>query len=628
MGTRSSTQLTGGGDARRWDRAAARGRAARGLSLGAYLGGVVALVALLAVAAVFMVRARTYEDARTAALETQEFAAKQASNDVSASLTALRGAVVATAATPGLAKVFVDASGCGLNFAGTGGFKVGRLEVLRADGSVVCSSRPIGANYRDAAWLRAKPSAALLMAPAPDPVSGAWTVVAAAPIKGSEGFIVGSFDIAELGSGLAARFAGPHRPEFMVLSADGKTILSRSIAPSAWVAHPLPKSDLAAAGGGARTDVDGTERLYGSSVVDGFGWRVLAGEDSRTALAVATQRFHRDLASLAIGLALVLAAALFVRRRITRPIGVLSRTVRSVAREHLDPQVGPSAEVTIPSAVSPSGRADLRAVSGATEVVALARDFDNLVTVVERELAARHATEDQLRGSLVQLEATDAQRRRLLNSLVTAQEEERRRIASDVHDDSIQVMAAVGMRVGMLRAQHAGDAALDTQLQRLEETCEQSIYRLRHLLFQLRPPSLDSSGLVAALDEYLQQWTEEAAISYQLDDRLSHEPPPDTRSVIFRIAQEALTNVRKHARASEVRIVLEDRPPGVLLRITDNGVGFTELNRSPSGVDHFGLVSMRERADIAGGWWRIESDGSDGTTVEAWIPVSSDAAAA
>ena len=453
-------------------------------------------------------------------------------------------------------------------------------------------------------------------------MSSAWTVEAVAPVPGS-GFVVGSFDIAGLASGLAARFAGPRRPEFMVLSSDGKTILSRSINESAWVARPVPNSDLAGPVVGAERDVDGTERFYGSAVVDQFGWRVLAGEDSKTALAVAADRFQRDLVSFAIALALVLAVALFVWRRITGPIGALSRSVRSVALAHAqtlaEPAHGPGS--------APADREALRAISGATEVTALARDFDALISVVERELSARQSTEEQLRASLVQLEEIDFQRRRLLNSLVTAQEEERRRIASDVHDDSIQVMAAVAMRVGMLREQSA-DPALEPQLQRLQETCEQSIFRLRHLLFQLRPPSLDSSGLAVALDEYLQQWTQEAGIRFQLDDRLGEEPPPDTRSVIFRIAQEALTNVRKHARASEVRVVLEDRPPGVLLRITDDGVGFTEQNRSPSGVDHFGLTSMRERADIAGGWWRIESDGSHGTVVEAWIPVSADAAAA
>jgi signal transduction histidine kinase len=318
----------------------------------------------------------------------------------------------------------------------------------------------------------------------------------------------------------------------------------------------------------------------------------------------------------------VLAASLLVHGLVARPIVRLSSTVRAAADEHAP---GDGRGGAAPPADQVRSR-ELSTRTGPSEIAGLARDFDHLIGVVDRELAARQESEAALRESLTQLEATDVQRRRLLQSLVTAQEEERRRIASDVHDDSIQVMAAAVMRIGIIRDGLRGQTELDEQLGRLQETCEQTIYRLRHLLFQLRPPSLDRAGLAVALDEYLQQWTAEAGLEYRLTDRLTNEPPADTRSVIFRIAQEALTNVRKHARASQVTVTLEERPPGVLLRVDDDGAGFTDENRSKSGIDHFGLISMRERADVAGGWWRIESDGQSGTTVEAWVPLSTEQA--
>jgi signal transduction histidine kinase len=596
----------------------------RGLSLRSHLVGLVVLVAILAGVGALVVRARAYDDARTSALKTEQLAASQATADLVTSLRALRDTVALTATTPGLAKVFVDAKGCRLNFVGAGGFVSGRLEIVRADGVVVCSSRPITAasRYARSGLLRTATARSSLLAPVRDPVTGAWTVLAVSRIP-SGGFVAGSFDLQGLGAGLVSQFGGGRQPEFLVLSADGRTVLARSIDPSRWVARSLARTPAAPPkGAGAHRDLDGRSRLYGSAVVAGYGWRVYAGEGEQQALAEAATRFHRDLLAIAIGLALVLAAALFVHRLVARPIVRLSTTVRAAADEHTPD----GARGDTPPPADPVRTHDLSTISGPIEIVGLARDFDHLIRVVEQELAARRESEAALRRSLAQHEATDAQRRRLLKSLVSAQEEERRRIASDVHDDSIQVMAAAVMRIGIIRDGLRDEPGLDEQLGRLQETCEQTIYRLRHLLFQLRPPSLDRAGLAVALDEYLQQWTAEAGLEYRLNDALTNEPPPDTRAVIFRIAQEALTNVRKHAHASLVTVTLEDRPPGVLLRIDDDGTGFTEQDRSKSGIDHFGLISMRERADIAGGWWSIESDGASGTTVEAWVPLSTDSA--
>jgi signal transduction histidine kinase len=245
---------------------------------------------------------------------------------------------------------------------------------------------------------------------------------------------------------------------------------------------------------------------------------------------------------------------------------------------------------------------------------------------VNRELTQRQEAEDQSKQSLAQLEIMDAQRRRLLANLVTAQEEERRRIASDVHDDSIQVMAAAVMRISLIRQQPL-DGALEAQLAKLQHTSEQAIERLRSLLFQLRPPSLDREGLAAALNEYLAQWAPEANIVYRVDDDLAEEAPEHIRAILFRIAQEALTNVRKHAHAATVTVTLEDRASGIALHIKDDGVGMAAADFSETRIGHLGLISMRERAELAGGWCRVEGLSSRGTSVEAWVPVSVDASA-
>lgn len=208
-------------------------------------------------------------------------------------------------------------------------------------------------------------------------------------------------------------------------------------------------------------------------------------------------------------------------------------------------------------------------------------------------------------------------RRRLGALLVEAQENERRRIAWDLHDDSIQVMTAVGLRLRAFRRNVASDPVLSEQLDEIEEVVGEAIGRLRGLLFELRPVVLDREGLAAALRTYLDS-LEAEGLSTVLDSRLGEEPISETRALLYRLAQEALTNVRRHARASFVEVVLERRESGLFLRIRDNGAGFPTGQRGEPG--HLGLVAMRERAEVFGGWCKIQSAPGAGTTVEAWVP--------
>lgn len=235
-----------------------------------------------------------------------------------------------------------------------------------------------------------------------------------------------------------------------------------------------------------------------------------------------------------------------------------------------------------------------------------------LFTGYLRDITDRKRAEEELRQ-------TDEQRQRLLSRLVNAQEEERSRIAGDIHGDSIQVMSAVGMRLEVL-SQALEDPRQRALLEQLDGTVRQAIGRLRNLLFELRPPVLDREGLVPALRIYLQQNPGDQGTDYNLDDRVTIEPPPETRVILYRIAQEALTNVRKHARASTVVVLLEERDGGFVVRITDNGIGFTLDEGARSGPSQLGLAALKERAEMAGGRCRIESAPGVGATVEVWVP--------
>lgn len=233
------------------------------------------------------------------------------------------------------------------------------------------------------------------------------------------------------------------------------------------------------------------------------------------------------------------------------------------------------------------------------------------------DITDRRKAEEELRQSLQLLRAADDHRRGLMARLATAQEEERRRIAADIHDDSIQVMTAAGMRLATLRRR--ADEEQANAIATVEETVRHSIARLRHLMFELRPPALDRDGLAAALKLYVEPAGDvEHGPALSITDRFSTQPPLESRTVLYRIAQEALMNIRKHARATRVEINLAERDGGHAVTIRDNGAGFAP-DRKPSPT-HLGLTAMRERAQMAGGTLHVSSEEGVGTTVEAWIP--------
>jgi PAS domain S-box-containing protein len=232
--------------------------------------------------------------------------------------------------------------------------------------------------------------------------------------------------------------------------------------------------------------------------------------------------------------------------------------------------------------------------------------------VVLRDVTEHHRTPRSLRQ-------LDEQRRSLLERVVTSQEQERRQVAGDIHDDAIQAMVAVSLQLQALGGR-LRDPRSTELLSRLAATATESVGRLRQLVFELHPPLLDEVGLAAAIGQYAARAGELAGFVAQVSDESAGELPDELRVVAYRIVQEALANVRAHARAGRVAVRLKEVEGGLLVRVSDDGVGFLPglVERRPAG--HLGLISMREQATMAGGWCRVASAPGMGTTVEVWIP--------
>ena len=289
---------------------------------------------------------------------------------------------------------------------------------------------------------------------------------------------------------------------------------------------------------------------------------------------------------------------------------------RYLLRPLLNPPFGSSGPITVRAA-----RKDGTIVWLEIQVVHLPDAEGNVEAIqgVAHDVTERVRAEQQLRASLDAQRAIDKQRRLLVKRLVTAQEEERQRIANDIHDDSIQLMTAVGMRLAVLRNQ-LHETAETEGVAKLEQTVQEAIVRLRNLIFELRPAALDREGLAPALREYVATSHREDDPEVVLHDRLQDEPSPETRVLLYRLTQEALANVRKHAKASNVEIDLALEHRGIHVRIRDDGVGFDPEAVVEVTPGNLGLVSMRERAELVGGLFRVTSSPGAGTTVEFWIP--------
>ncbi|HEY9842549.1 MAG TPA: response regulator [Candidatus Obscuribacterales bacterium] len=238
------------------------------------------------------------------------------------------------------------------------------------------------------------------------------------------------------------------------------------------------------------------------------------------------------------------------------------------------------------------------------------------VQALEAENAQRRAAEDQLGQARDQLRA-------LASRLLSIQEEQQKRISREIHDELGQAMTALKLDLGWLAAQLGEQEVLQAKIARMIPLVSGTITTIQRICAELRPGILDDLGLVAALEWLVQEFSERSGLSCRLDVEPEElDVPPELATTLFRICQEALTNVMRHAQARSVQIRLLCEDGEIRLRISDDGVGI------PAGrAEHpmsLGLMGMRERVQPWNGQIQILGSPGQGTEIRVRIAVNSE----
>jgi signal transduction histidine kinase len=217
---------------------------------------------------------------------------------------------------------------------------------------------------------------------------------------------------------------------------------------------------------------------------------------------------------------------------------------------------------------------------------------------------------------------TAAVRRELLARTVQAAEDERTRLAAELHDGPVQRLTAVDYLLQRMLGQlKRGEVDKGAEVSaKAQQTIREEIAGLRRIMADLRPPILDQRGLVEALREYARRLGATAGIACTVDSRLEERLSPASETVLYRVAQEALQNVSKHSKASAARISIRQSQGWVRLEVQDDGIGY-EPSASPDDRGrHFGMLGMKERIEMVGGRWDVFSRPGQGTRIAAILP--------
>jgi signal transduction histidine kinase len=273
------------------------------------------------------------------------------------------------------------------------------------------------------------------------------------------------------------------------------------------------------------------------------------------------------------------------------------------------------------------GRQTARAIRYAIERKRLEEELRviraNLEKMVEERTAELSKANRDLQAEIAQRERAEKSHRQVLRRLADAEETERGRISRELHDRLGQDLTGLKLGLQLIRKQGPFAPPIQESIGRLEQLTDGLMRDIHRLAWELHPAALDDLGLETVLRHYTTEWSESNRVpaDFHSDGVEAHRLPLQLETTLYRIAQEALTNVTRHASAKRVSVLLERRPGHVSLIVEDDGVGFDAAGRAAAAHGKLGLLGMRERVTLAGGTLEIESTPKAGTTVFVRVPL-------
>ena len=353
---------------------------------------------------------------------------------------------------------------------------------------------------------------------------------------------------------------------------------------------------------------EGVRLLSAFAHTNGGGWAIVVGIP-RDMLFAPVRSTTIDMLILgAATLSAAISLAVLIGRRIAKPVMALVPLSQAVGRGK---GVGPfSSSLLEANAVALSlGEADERIRREETE---------------RRQITeSLRASELEHRAAAEELVRVDAERTELLTRMVAAQEDERKRIARELHDSLAQYLTAMRLTLRPLQAAAPDDAAARA-VGELNALIEELGHAVNRMAWELRLVALDELGFEVAITHYLEEWAERARLHVEtVIDLQGRDLPPVVETTLFRVLQEAATNVLRHAGATRLSVILEIKDEVVRLIVEDDGNGF-DLERVQGAIKasgQFGLVGIRERLALIHGGLDVETIPGHGTTLFITVPI-------
>lgn len=439
-----------------------------------------------------------------------------------------------------------------------------------------------------------------------DPITHGPAVWLSVPIfEGRNLAYVASLNVFPALTSLLDQLNLPHGWIAALLDQHGHT-LARSVDPERYVGQPgrpdfLKLTQRASEGWLPFVSREGIPVKLAFDRVRPVNWTIAIAIPLKTLYAPLRRSTFLLILTGAAALLVALSLAVVIGRRISRPISGLVEYAAAVGRGEL-------------VRLQPTGL---------IETDAVARSLHDAGEELQRGAADLRDSELRYRTLAADLARANQERRQLLQRTVDAQEAERQRIARELHDGLAQYLTAVRLGLNAIDKSCGPDSPARPKLQELKCLTTEVGHEISRMARELRPTVLDDLGLQSAIAQYVDEWQERSDVGFDLQVHLNGERlPQPVETTLYRVAQEAIINIVKHAAASRAGIILEANNGQARMIVEDNGRGFSlqDSGLADEGVAHFGLIGMRERLALVNGTLEIETAPGGGTTLFITVP--------